>query len=370
MSFFITTKNMSRQFPLSRLINDDEIGGRVILESGQIVREFTPTQTNTKKQYWVTKHTGDVYRRDILTNNTYTWTYLTDHSFNITQAVAQAWIEPPTSDVTLFARAIGEVDYNASSISWFPSLGSSTDIHISVTSNKLTNVNFIKVEDTIPKSLHDSTNTNEVENILQINLLPLYNGSSIVPKSTTYYSQNKQVLYVRDTQHNMQEYSGIRSNIKGVVKKFTLAEGTVFLSDIIKCLTGIPRNSQIDKNIKICNAVHTHGLNFSKIREAIHSRASDRSLCSYLVAASMTEDYIEDRIWKNVTTKAMRLAVTNMYDPNKPLKLKEIYDHIEENYDSAIVGKSDYEIYMEIRIIVDILNKLKNTGKDFDIQWF
>ena len=91
----ITTKHNSKIFPASRIIGDDEIGGRIIKETGEIVREFCPkTKPRKNTQFWVTKYTGNVYKRIIETNGNYIWEFIPNYQ-DITNAVASAWIEPP-----------------------------------------------------------------------------------------------------------------------------------------------------------------------------------------------------------------------------------------------------------------------------------
>ncbi|AHA55265.1 hypothetical protein EhV156_00169 [Emiliania huxleyi virus 156] len=65
----------------------------------------------------------------------------------------------------------------------------------------------------------------------------------------------------------------------------------------------------------------------------------------------------------------MRTAISEIYDPSEPMRHKELYDYIYENYDSAIIGRSDAEIYMQIRLITGILNILYNKSESYPTGW-
>ena len=64
----------------------------------------------------------------------------------------------------------------------------------------------------------------------------------------------------------------------------------------------------------------------------------------------------------------MRLGVTEVYTSDN--RLKEIYEFLQENHDSACVGKSVSEIYAEIRIILTALKQFEKYGIQYPENWF
>ncbi|AET42522.1 hypothetical protein EXVG_00337 [Emiliania huxleyi virus 202] len=366
MMFFITTKSMSRYFPTSRIIGEYEIGGRVIQESGQIVREFTPSPSPGKyKQYWITKDTGDIYLRHLNKDHSYTWEYVSDHEFNITKAVAQAWVEPPVVDEQLYPRAWKDSDCNAEFIAWFPSFGSSVDFKITLSDAQTQGaMKFVKDSDVSENDTEDEETT-ILYPLLQ---LPSYTGNKILTKSTYYFSAHENAMYVTNVNNKYVKYAGIRTGNPNRHVKFTLPECTLLLHDIRRQIFAIP-SAEDHRKDSIYNYVRKHGLKLDGLRQEIRSKAADNTMISYISAAVQPKDVIDRKIWKKITTHAMRTAISEIYDPSEPMRHKELYDYIYENYDSAIIGRSDAEIYMQIRLITGILNILYNKSESYPTGW-
>ena len=366
MMFFITTKSMSRYFPISRIIGDYEIGGRVIQESGQIVREFMPSPSPGKyKQYWITKDTGDIYLRYLHPDNSYTWEYVSDHEFNITKAVAQAWVEPPSVDEQLYPRMWKDSDCNAEHIAWFPSFGSSIDFKITVSDAPVHGaMKFVKDSDVTENDTEDE----ETTTLYPLQPLPSYTGNQMLTKSTYYFSVHENAIYVTNVNNQTEKYDGIRTGNPKRHIKFALPECTLLLHDIQRQLFAIPSPKDY-RNDSIYKYVRKHGLKLDGLRQEIRSKAADNTMISYISEAVQSKDIIDRKIWKKITTRAMRTAISEIYDPSEPIRHKELYDYISQHYDSAMIGRSDAEIYMQIRLITNILNILYNKSESYPTDW-
>lgn len=366
MMFFITTKSMSRYFPISRVIGDYEIGGRVIPETGQIVREFTPSPIPGKyKQYWITKDTGDIYLRKLNQDNSYTWEYVSSHEFNITRAVAQAWVEPPQSDEQLYPRAWNDTDCNAEHIAWFPSFGSSLDFKITM-SDAYTQGPLKFVKDNEPEN-SDHIN-NDQTTLHELIALPSYTGNNILTRTTYYFNTRDNVMYVYNQLGKLEPYKGIETGNPKTQMKYTLPECTIMLYDLRRKIFGIPSRSD-EKHETIYKYIRKHGLVYDGLRQELRSKASDNTIISYISAAIQPTDKLDRKIWKKITTRAMRTAITEIYNPAESMRHSEIYDLIHQKYDSAMIGRSDAEIYMQIKFITRILTILYNKGEAYPTGW-
>lgn len=365
--FFITTKTTSKTFPKSRVVPLNEIGGRVVTSTRQIVREFTPSPPPPKNvQYWITKTTGDIYKR-ILTNDSYKWEYVSDiEDINRTQAVAQAWVEPPNvlHNLRLFSKVWrGESDSDANNIAWFPSLGSSTDIVITETNiTDNTGVTFIKDTD-IPDNEEVDMSYN-----VRLTTLPTYNNTPITPKGIYMFNELVPCLFTQNTKGTIEQYNGIRLNSPHRHIKFTLPEGTCLASDISHMMSGRTKTLSI-KETSIVNIICKNGIDAQKIKNALNSRASDNSILTYVSDCVSKLDTIPPALWKKTTNKGMRSAITELYDPYQPMRFSDIFNYLEENHDATTIGKSRNEVFTEIKIILSVLTNLSKAGKDYPRGW-
>ena len=270
---------MSRFFPISRVIGDYEIGGRVIQETGQIVREFTPSPIPGKyKQYWITKDTGDIYLRKLNQDNSYIWEYVSSHEFNITKAVAQAWVEPPKSDEQLYPRAWGDTDCNAEYIAWFPSLGSSVDIKITMSDARAPMpIKFVKDDE--PENNDHSDNDQDM--LHELRILPSYTGNTILTRASYCFNARNNVMYVYNQLNQLEPYKGIQTGNPKTHLKYTLPECTIMLYDLRRQIFGIPSRSD-EKHERIYKYVRKHGLAYDGLRQELGSRANDNTIISYI----------------------------------------------------------------------------------------
>ena len=365
--FLITTKTSSKTFPKSRTIPMNEIGGRIVKDTKQVVREFMPSPPPPKNvQYWITKTSGDIYKR-IINEQSYEWVYVSEiEDINRTQAVAQAWVEPPNSlnELRLFAKVWrGSSDSDANNIAWFPSVGSSVDIVITETNIvDNTGVTFIKDTDiTEPKDTDMSHN-------VRLTSIPTYNNTILTPKAIYTYNELVPCLFTQNTKGIIEQYNGIRLNSPHRQIKFTLPEGTCLASDISHMLSGRTKTLSL-KETSIVNIICKHGINTQKIKTALNSRASDNSILTYVSDCVSKLDTIPPALWKKTTNKGMRSAITELYNPYEPMRFSDIFHYLEEYHDSTTIGKSRNEVFTEIKIILSALNNLSKTGKDYPRGW-
>ena len=163
------------------------------------------------------------------------------------------------------------------------------------------------------------------------------------------------------------QYDGIRLPGIGRPVKFCFPEGTCYTNCLIRSINNVPSPISLKQQI-IYNIICKDGVNIDRIRKAIQSTASDNTLWGYIAACAEEVDELEDIFWKNASTKAMRLGVTEIYTSDN--RLKDIYSYLQEQHDSACVGKSLAEIYTEIRIILIALKQFEKYGMSYPEDWF
>ena len=359
----ITTEHTSKRFPVSKKIKNFEAGCTEV--NGLVLRECLPSLFKKRKnvQHWVSENQGRLYKRNMKNGLTMSWTRMSEEEMadfeSIKKCVAQAWVAPPEEykHIQLFAHSMdGSLD--ASQLQWIPSCGSSTKVQVSV----------LEKHDT---PFYDSrVNEDETDDLIEISEVPLWNGEIYKPSDldTMFFNSDKNSISFLNEESVFDTTRGIPMPGFARKLKFTFHFGTFYLDDLSQRLYGhIPERSI--KNKKIYKIVCKNGIDISKIKVAINSKAMPSTIFTYVASSIADEHHVSDRFWKMSTSRSMRAALTDLFDPESPLRLKEVFTLLREDENPSLDGKNDSQIYCEMRIILEMLKRFYKNGQPLPDGW-
>jgi len=359
----ITTENTSKRFPVSKKIKNSEAG--CIEVDGLVLRECLPSLFKKRKnaQHWVSENQGRLYKRNMKNGFTLSWTRMSKEEMaafeSIKKCVAQAWVAPPESykHIQLFAHSMdGTCD--ARQLQWIPSCGSSTKVKVSVLEKDDTPFYDSRVEE------------DETDDLIEISEIPLWNGEVYKPSDldTMFFNSDKNSICFLNEESVFDTARGIPMPGFARKLKFTFHFGTFFLDELSQRLYGhIPERSI--KNKKIYRIVCKSGIDISKIKVAINSKAMPSTIFSYVASSICDEHRVSERFWKMSTSRAMRLALTDLFEPENQLRLKEVFTLLRDDENPSLDGKTDSQIYCEMRIVLELLKRFYKNGDPLPDGW-